>query len=140
MHDYAARVRRLVRHSAPLLLVVAFAVASVPAGATPRDGTFEGTTSQDRRIRFTVDQTTIKSITIVIAHSHCSLTVRARVRHLGVRVQSDDTFTVRLTDGVTIVVKGEFDTRRRASGTFRSVQAGKQCDDRITGTWDARLT
>jgi hypothetical protein len=144
MNEYVARARRLITRSLLLLLVVGLTLTAVPASATPRDGTFEGTTSQGRTIRFAVENATIDSITITVVHADCNLTVRARVRGLNVRVRSDDTFTVRLArvgdPDDTIVVKGQFETRRRASGEFRSVQGGQGCNDAVTGTWDARLT
>lgn len=139
MDDVRTRAR------ARLAFIVAVATASAllaaPAFGLNRDGVWKGSTSQDRTIRFEVESHTITSVKLSVLHAPCNLTVVARVRSTAFRIQPDGSFTMRFFGGESgddrVVVQGEFATRARAKGTFRSVQGNAECQDTVTGTWRA---
>lgn len=130
-----ARVALLVAVTSASLLVAS------PALGVNRDGVWRGATSQDRTIRFEVDGDTISAVKVSVFHAPCSLTVVARARDTAFPIRQDGSFTLRFFGGENaedrVVVQGEFRTRQRARGTFRSVQGNAECQDTVTGTWIA---
>jgi hypothetical protein len=68
-------VRRYARHVLGAFVVAVVTLVALPVLATPRDGAFEGSTSQERQIRFTVESMRIDLMSIVIVHSDCDLRI-----------------------------------------------------------------
>jgi hypothetical protein len=133
---------RRVRRSA-LAGVVLLALAP-PAWAIDREGAWRGETSQGRALRFTVDaEPTIRSVRLTVEYENdvCAAVVRWDFG-VAARIADDGTFRIRLVDELDerdlVVLKGEFLTRRRAEGTFRSVLVEEDCGElRARGTWVA---
>jgi hypothetical protein len=125
--------------------VVAFGVVVVllgpaPAAAINRDGLFRGATSQDRAIRFVVDGGDISNVRFSIFHRPCNLTVTATSGPVAFPIADDGAFVMRFFSGdgdTAVVARGEFTSRDRARGTFRSVQESRGCGDVARGSWRA---
>ena len=118
---------------------VALLVTS-PAAAVNRDGPYRGTTSQDRPIRFVVDGGEISDVRLPVFHQPCNLTVLATSGAVGFPIADDGTFVIRFFDNdreTTVVVRGEFTSRERVRGTFRSERDSRGCTDVTRGTWRA---
>jgi hypothetical protein len=113
-------------------------LVAVPALGVNRDGAYTGTTSQDRPIRFDVRGDEIARVRIAVFHAACNLVVVGRSGGVTFAIQDDNTFTMRFFGNERadrIVVRGEFTSRNRARGTFRSVQDNAECRDLVRGTW-----
>ena len=111
-----------------------------PAAAVNRDGQYSGSTSQDRHIRFVVDGGEIGNVRLSVFHQPCNLTVLATSGAVGFRIAEDGTFVIRFFDSdreTTVVVRGEFTSRERVRGTFRSERDSHGCRDVARGTWRA---
>lgn len=113
-------VRPLVATSLALTMTL---VASTPAQAVSREGTWRGPTSQGYNIRFRVNpaqQITFVTFTVFIDGAFCEgpVTWSATGRF---PIRADDTFVVRGRDGIdSFLVKGEFVARNRAKGILKS--------------------
>jgi hypothetical protein len=115
-------------------------LATSPAAAVNRDGQYSGTTSQDRHIRFVVDGGEISNVHVPIFHQACNLTVLATSGAVRFGIADDGTFMIRFFDSnreTTVVVRGEFTSRERVRGTFRSERDSRGCRDVARGTWRA---
>jgi len=115
-------------------------LATSPAAAVNRDGPYRGTTSQDRPIRFVVDGGEISDVRLPVFHQPCNLTVLAKSGAVRFRIADDGTFVIRFFDSdreTTVVVRGEFTSRERVRGTFRSKRDSRGCRDVARGTWRA---
>lgn len=114
-------------------------LVAVPALGVNRDGVWKGSTSQDRTIRFEVEGDLITAVRSSVFHEACNLVVLANQRNTAFAIEDDGSFTIRFFGGTNaqdrLVVKGEFTSRQRARGTFRSVQDNPDCQDRVSGTW-----
>jgi hypothetical protein len=111
-----------------------------PAAAVDRDGQYRGTTSQDRHIRFVADGGEIGNVRLPVFHQACNLTVLATSGAVRFRIADDGTFVIRFFDSdreTTVVVRGEFTSRERVRGTFRSERDSRGCRDVARGTWRA---
>ena len=109
------------------------ALASVPAG------TFAGDTSQDRpvtvRVNAKEEVTFFKVVIEVTGMFGCVVTWKAG--DLDAPIADDGTFVVRGEDGLdSVVVKGEFVSRRRAEGTAKTSLIGDCIGDKKV-TWSA---
>ena len=117
-------------------------LVAVPALGVNRDGVWRGSTSQDRTVRFEVEGDTITAMKISVFHEACNLVVLARQRNTTFAIEDDGSFTMRFFGGTNaqdrLIVKGEFRSRQRARGTFRSVQDNAGCSDTVTGTWSVQ--
>jgi len=122
-------------------VVGACLLVSVPAFGANRDGVWQGSTSQDRPIRFEVEGGTITAVRTSAFHEDCNLVVLAKLRHTSFAIDEDGAFTMRFVGSDNaldrLVVRGEFTSRQRAKGTFLSVQDNAGCHDRVSGTWRA---
>lgn len=120
-------------------VVGACLLVSVPAFGVNRDGVWQGSTSQDRPIRFEVEGDTITEVKVSAFHEACTLVVLARVRDTSFAIEDDGSFRMRFFGGDNaqdrLIVRGEFTSRQRAKGTFRSVQDNPGCRDTVSGTW-----
>ncbi len=120
-------------------VVGACLLVSVPALGVNRDGVWQGTTSQDRPIRFEVEGDTITAVRISAFHEGCNLVVLARLRNTSFAIDEDGAFTMRFVGSDSspdrLIVRGEFTSRQRAKGTFLSIQDNPKCRDRVSGTW-----
>ena len=115
-------------------------LATSPASAVNRDGPYRGTTSQDRPIRFVVDGGEIGDVRLSVFHQPCNLTVLATSGAVSFPIADDGTFVIRFFDSdreTTVVVRGEFTSRERVRGTFRSERDTHGCRDVARGTWRA---
>ena len=115
-------------------------LAASPAAAVNRDRPYQGTTSQDRPIRFVVDGGQISDVRLPVFHQPCNLTVLATSGAVRFRIADDGTFVIRFFDNdreTTVVVRGEFTSRERVRGTFRSERDTHGCRDVARGTWRA---
>jgi hypothetical protein len=114
-------------------------LVAVPALGVNRDGVWQGSTSQDRPIRFEVEGDTITEVKVSAFHEACSLVVLARLRNTSFAIEEDGSFTMRFFGGENaqdrLVVRGDFTSRQRARGTFRSIQDNRDCRDTVSGTW-----
>lgn len=113
-------------------------LATSPAAAVNRDGAYRGTTSQDRHIRFVVDGGEIGNVRLSVFHQPCNLTVLATSGAVRFPIADDATFVIRFFDSdreTTVVVRGEFTSRERVRGTFRSERDSRGCRDVARGTW-----
>lgn len=113
-------------------------LATSPAAAVNRDGPYRGTTSQDRPIRFVVDGGEIGDVRLSVFHQPCNLTVLATSGAVRFPIADDGTFVIRFFDSdreTTVVVRGEFTSRERVQGTFRSERDSQGCRDVARGTW-----
>jgi hypothetical protein len=120
-------------------VVGACLLVAVPALGVNRSGVWEGLTSQGRTARFRVEGDTITAVKISAFHVACNLVVLARQRNTSFAIGEDGSFTMRFFGGVNaqdrLIVKGEFTSRHRARGTFRSIQDNPDCRDSVSGTW-----
>jgi hypothetical protein len=115
-------------------------LATSPAAAVNRDGQYSGTTSQDRHIRFVVDGGEIGNVRLPVFHQACNLTVLATSGAVRFGIADDGTFVIRFFDSdreTTVIVRGEFTSRERVRGTFRSERDSRGCRDVARGTWRA---
>lgn len=132
-------IRRKARLGIVAAVVGACLLVAVPALGVNRDGVWKGLTSQDRTIRFEVEGDTITALKISVFHETCNLVVLARQRNTSFAIDEDGAFTMRFFGGTNaqdrLIVQGEFTSRQRARGTFRSVQDNPDCSDRVSGTW-----
>jgi hypothetical protein len=114
-------------------------LVAVPALGVNRDGLWQGSTSQDRTIRFEVEGDSITAVRTSAFHEACTLVVLASQRDTSFAIEDDGSFTMRFFGGENaqdrLVVRGEFTSRQRARGTFRSIQDNPGCRDRVSGTW-----
>jgi hypothetical protein len=113
-------------------------LVAAPALGVNRDGLYAGSTSQDRPIRFEVRDGEIVAVRIAVFHAACSLVVVGRSGRVTFQIRDDNTFTMKFFGNERadrIVVRGEFTSRNRAKGTFRSVQDNRDCRDSVRGTW-----
>ena len=111
---------------------------AVPALGVNRDGLWQGSTSQDRPIRLEVEGHTITAVKISAFHEACNLVVLANQRNTSFAIDEGGTFTMRLGGANAqdrLIVRGEFTSRHRAKGTFRSIQDNPDCRDTVNGTW-----
>jgi hypothetical protein len=117
-------------------------LVAAPALGVNRDGVWKGLTSQDRTIRFEVEGSAITAVKISAFHEACNLVVLAKQRNTTFAIDDDGSFTIRFFGGTNaqdrLVVRGEFRSRQRARGTFRSVQDNAGCSDTVTGTWSVQ--
>lgn len=123
-----------------LLLAVTTAalLVAAPALGVNRDGLYTGSTSQDRPLRFEVEGGEIANVRISVFHTSCNLVVVGRSGGVTFAIQDDNTFTMKFFGNERsdrIIVRGEFTSRNRAIGTFRSVQDNRECRDSVRGTW-----
>ncbi len=120
-------------------VVGACLLVAVPALGVNRDGLWKGSTSQDRIIRFEVEGDTITAVKTSVFHETCNLVVLANPRNTAFAIDEDGAFTMRFFGGTNgqdrLIIKGEFTSRRRARGSFRSVQDNPDCQDTVRGTW-----
>lgn len=120
-------------------VVGACLLVAVPALGVNRDGVWKGSTSQERTFRFEVEGDLITAVKTSVFHESCNLVVLARHRNTAFAIDEDGAFTMRFFGGTNaqnrLVLKGEFTSRRRARGTFRSVQDNADCRDTVSGTW-----
>lgn len=120
-------------------VVGACLLVAVPALGVNRDGAWKGLTSQDRTSRFEVEGDTITAVKISAFHETCNLVVLARQRNTSFAIDEDGAFTMRFFGGANaqdrLIVRGEFTSRQRARGTFRSIQDNADCSDTVNGTW-----
>ena len=123
-----------------------FVLSALPASAASRAGTWRGDTSQDFGIRFIVgDDERVKTVKVTIEYEsdECILQVTWEFG-LDSRIRDDGTFRLDLVDDQddrdTALILGEFVTRQRAEGTFRSslVEGGGCGDLKGKGTWTAK--
>lgn len=135
-------LKRWIGPTTALLLVL----SAVPAGAVSSEGKWRGETSQDFKLVFIVgDDDRIKTVEAKVEYEN-DVCVRAVTWSFGldVRVRDDGTFRLSLAedndDRDTLLIRGEFLTRRRAEGTFRGTFSdGGACNDlRAKGTWVAK--
>jgi hypothetical protein len=127
-----------VRLALLLAVTTAALLVAAPALGVDRDGLYTGSTSQDRTIRFEVRDGEIANVRISVFHTSCNLVVVGRSGGVTFAIQDDNTFTMKFFGNERadrIVVRGEFTSRNRATGTFRSVQDNRECRDSIRGTW-----
>jgi hypothetical protein len=120
------------------LIIAGVLLAASPAAAVNRDGLYRGMTSQDRLIRFVVEGEEIRDVRLSVFHESCNLTVLATSGNVAFRIEDDNTFVMRFfANGRSdkVVVRGEFTSRNRARGTFRSVQDNADCTNIVRGTW-----
>lgn len=128
------RIIALVAMSALVVLAaMPSALASVPAG------TFAGETAQDRPITVRVNDrdevTFFKVVLEVPGILGCVVTWKAGNLHEP--IASDGSFVLRGEDGLdSVVVKGEFVSRRRAEGTAKTSLIG-ECIGSKKVTWSA---
>lgn len=126
---------------AVLLVVASVGLSSPAAAAVEPRGLWEGTTSQDRPIRFKVNaHRTIASaeIVTVVRIDLCTATITLTATHLSIPVRADDTFRIRLVhSGAHVVVTGEFLGHRRASGRFETDYEGTCGAGHKKGIWTA---
>jgi hypothetical protein len=130
-------IRRLVALIAVCLLAV---LASMPSAlASVPGGTYAGDTSQDRPINIRVneqDEVTFFKVAIEVSGMFgCVVTWKAG--NLDEPIADDGTFILRGEDGLdSVVVKGEFVSRRRAEGTAKTSLIGDCIGDKKV-TWSA---
>jgi hypothetical protein len=119
------------------IVMAAALIAAAPAAAVNRDGLYRGLTSQARPIRFEVDGGQIADVRLSVFHEPCKLAVVATSGDVEFGIEDDNTFVMRFANERRdkIVVRGEFTSRNRARGTFRSVQDNRDCTDVVSGTW-----
>jgi hypothetical protein len=114
-------------------------LVAVPALGVNRDGVWKGSTSQDRIIRFEVEGDLITAVKTSVFHEACNLVVLANQRNTAFAIDEDGAFTMRFFGGDNardrLIVRGEFTSRKRARGTFRSIQDNPGCHDTAGGTW-----
>lgn len=114
-------------------------ILAVPALGVNRDGVWQGSTSQDRPIRFEVEGDTITAVKISAFHEACTLVVLARLRDTSFAIEDDGSFRMRFFGGDNaqdrLIVRGEYTSRLRARGTFRSIQDNRDCRGTVSGTW-----
>ena len=138
-------MRTMTRWTWPVtaLLIV---LTALPAGAATREGKWRGETSQDFKIVVIVgDDERIKTVEVKVEYDNDAC-VREVTWGFGldVRVRDDGTFRLNLADDNddrdTLLIRGEFVTRRRAEGTFRGTFFdGGACNDlKAKGTWVAK--
>ena len=132
-------IRRKARLGIVAAVVGACLLVAVPALGVNRDGVWKGLTSQDRTTRFEVEGDLITAVKTSVFHEACNLVVLARQRNTSFAIEDDGSFTMRFFGGTNaqdrLVLKGEFTSRQRARGTFRSVQDNTDCQDTVSGTW-----
>jgi hypothetical protein len=133
-------VRGMTKVRLALLSAVTIAalLVAAPALGVNRDGLYTGSTSQDRPIRFEVRDGEIAGVRISVFHPACNLVVVGRSGDVTFQIRDDNTFTMKFFGNERadrIVVRGEFTSRNRAIGTFRSVQDNRECRDLVRGTW-----
>lgn len=132
------RGKSKVRSALVAAATTATLLAADPALGVNRDGLYTGSTSRDRPIRFEVQGDDIRRMRIRVIHADCNLAVVARSAGVTFSIQDDNTFVMRFFGDDRddrIVVRGEFTSRLRARGTFRSVQRNRDCRDTVRGTW-----
>jgi hypothetical protein len=114
-------------------------LVAVPALGVNRDGVWQGSTSQDRPIRFEVEGDTITAVKISAFHEACTMVVLARLRDTSFAIEDEGSFRMRFFGGDNaqdrLIVRGEFTRRLRPRGTFRSIQDNRDCRDTVSGTW-----
>jgi hypothetical protein len=134
--------RRKARLGFVAAVIGAFMLVAAPALGVNHDGVWKGSTSQDRTIRFEVEGDTITAVKISVSHEDCNLVVLARQRNTASHIRANGGFTMRFFAGDNaedrLVVRGEFTSRQRTRGAFRSIQASAGCQDSVTGTWHVR--
>ena len=117
-------------------------LVAVPALGVNRDGLWKGSTSQDRIVRFEVEGDTITAVKTSVFHEACNLVVLANQRNTAFAIDEDGAFTIRFFGGINaqdrLVLKGEFTSRQRARGTFRSIQDNPDCQDSVSRTWSVQ--
>jgi hypothetical protein len=124
--------------TAVAVAVTAVLLAASPAAAIDRDGDYRGLTSQNRPVRFTVEDREIRNVRLSAFHEACNLAVVATSGDITFAIADDNTFVMKFFANQRrdkIVVRGEFTSRIRARGTFRSVQDNRDCQDIVRGTW-----
>jgi hypothetical protein len=132
------RGRAKVRLALLSAVTTAALLVAAPAFGVNRDGPYTGTTSQDRSIRFEVRDGEIADVRISVFHTSCNLVVVGRSGDVTFAIENDNTFTMKFFGNERadrIIVRGEFTSRNRARGTFRSVQDNRECRDLVRGTW-----
>jgi hypothetical protein len=120
------------------VVVAALVLAASPAVAVDRDGLYRGQTSQNRPMRFTVESDEIGDVRLSVFHEACNLVVVATSGEVTFAIADDNTFVIKFFANQRrdkIVVRGEFTSRNRAKGRFRSVQDNQDCSDIVRGTW-----
>jgi hypothetical protein len=132
-------VRSTSRRLAVFAVAVAtFSLTASPAGAVDRDGVYRGSTSQDRAMRFVVEGREISNVRLTVFHRPCDLIVITDSGDVTFRIADDNTFEMRFFASERrseLLVRGEFTSRLRARGRFRSVQDDRDCRDTVRGTW-----
>lgn len=133
------RIRSRARLAFVAAVVGTCLLVAVPALGVNRDGVWKGVTSQDRTIRFEVEGDTITAVKISAFHEACTLVVLARLRNTSFAIDEDGAFRMRFFGGDNaqdrLIVRGEFTSRQRAKGIFRSTQDNPGCRDTVSGTW-----
>ena len=127
------------------LAMIILGTTAPAAVAASREGTYTGSTSQDRPFRLAVGgDERIRLVRITIEYENAECVDHARWDFgLSSRIRDDGTFRIKLVDEGddrnTVVLNGEFTSRRRVEGTFRStLHEGHGCGDlRASGTWSA---
>lgn len=128
-------MRRLVALAAVCALVVLVPAPSAMAG--PHGGTFRGETSQALAIVIRVnEQEEIRFVKVVIdVPGDLGCVVTWKAADLRVPIAEDGTFVVRGQSGLdTLVVRGEFVSRRKAEGTAKTSVEG-DCSGGKRVTW-----
>lgn len=110
------------------------------AVAVSHRGRWVGETSQERLIKFRVNGseqiTYLKVVIEVPGMFGCVVTWESR--NIKAQIRSDGRFVVKGKDGLdTVVVKGEFISRRRAAGTAKTSLIGECIGDKKV-RWTAR--
>ena len=127
------------------IVVAVLVIGAPPAHAVSREGTYKGSTSQDRPIKLRVgDDERIHVVRITIEYEDATcLTHVLWDFQLSARIRDDATFHLKLVDDADarneVVLNGEFTSRRRVKGTFRSTvhRSGGCVDVRASGDWSA---
>lgn len=131
------RVRRLVAMTAIASLAVLVPMPSAVAGV--HEGRFRGETEQARKISFRVNRheevTSLSVVVEVLGPTGCVIGWDAA--DVDEVINEDGTFVIRGEQNQdTLVVRGEFVSRRKAEGTAKTIMVGA-CEGREKVTWVA---
>lgn len=133
----SGRVRRLIAMTAIASLAVLVPMPSAVAGV--HQGRFRGETEQARKITFRVNrQEEITFLRVVIeVPGPTGCVIEWDATDVDEPIQEDETFVIRGEQSRdTLVVRGEFVSRRKAEGTAKTIMVGA-CEGRKRVAWTA---
>jgi hypothetical protein len=127
------RSRRAHSTLAATLAIGLVLLAPVPVAAGSRTGTWRGTTSQGKNVRFKVgaDQRIhFLKIVVTVQGTACDIDIALLAKGIDTQIKQDGSFRVSADQGSSsVVVNGTFTTLRRATGTARMTETNGGCGD-----------